>query len=228
MKKNILNSVHLDGILEGVRFESRQADEAVAWASVVTLHVRPQYPPDALPADKFERLHHDVMLTADDEEGVAHLDAVKAGFDSMRDSGELFACSLNGVLSIDKDNSFVRCASENFRRADMVKTNDNNIANIEGTVTQVSVGRLNAKLRIDLGDGELNVFVSQKDNPEVWGKISRGEFHKGDVLYMNGPLLSQRLTDGEMVVKMCAVSPHLVQNRKLDNKIRKKGSQSVG
>ena len=228
MKKNTLNSVHLDGFLEGFRVTQSSPEEAFAWASVVTLHPKPEAAIGGLSAgDKYEYLHHDIRIEADDEEGVLHLRSVKNSFESLRDSAELYPCSVNGMLKAENDNSFVSCKVENFRRMDLVKTNDKNIANIEAEISSVVIGRTHANMRIRLSEGVFDVFVSQKDNPDIWKSVSGGEVKKGDVMYMNGPLLSQRLTDGDKVLKMSAISPHHVQKRQLDKRIRKKGSQSI-
>lgn len=227
MKENKLNSVHLDGFLEGLQYESQSSDGAVAWASVVTLHPKSAADGGRNLSDQFSYLHHDVRLTASDRDGVEALRKVWDGYSEVKGTSALYPCSLSGMLVVEGNDSFVSCDAGNLLRTDSVKTNDNNIVNIEGNLVSVAIRRFHAALDIELKEGVLKALVYMKENPAVWEKLSRGEFRKGDVLYLNGPLLSQRMTDGQTTLKMCAVSPHLVQKRQLDKKIRKKGSQTV-
>ena len=227
MENKTLNIVHLDGILAGLSVKRLSDEHAVGSACVVTL--LPTGEKSAGGEERFEKLRHDVIVEADDSEGVSHLLSMDESFRRSRESDSVFACSVSGSLASDESlNTYVSCGASGFQRTEKVKTNDNNIVNIEGEVTSVMVARSHVVIRFDVGDYHFESFLREKANRAAWETVMKGNIRKGDTVYFNGPLLSQRLSDGNHTMKMCAISPKVMKNRTLAKKVRRKGSQSVG
>ena len=221
VKKN--NSVHLEGALEAFQLLGEKDGSVLAWASVVTLHVKPGMPENTPPSQLYKRMHHEVRVVAGKGKSDL-LQSLSSGFQFSSESGEVFPCSVDGYLYSDGNESFVVCGADNIRRSDLVKTNGNNRVNILGEVVSTSYTDETATIRLKTDEGVLTSFISRRQNQASWDMVVDGNISKGDSLSITGPLLSTRQTsDGKRYVRTCMVSPHLLQKQNVQRRTTRRG-----
>lgn len=226
LKKN--NTVHLDGVLEAFQVLKESEKGSLAWASVVTLHPKPGMPENTPPADRYNRIHHEVRVIAH-KGGADGLRSFSDGLQCASEAGEAFPCSVDGYLFSDGNESYVVCDAEDLRRIDFVKTNGNNRVNISGEVVSTSFTDETARVVIKTDEGEIASFISRRQNQAAWDMVVDGDLSKGDMLSISGPLHSVRQTsDGKSHVRTCMVSPHVMQKQKVQRRTAKRGGPTLG
>lgn len=217
------NNVRLDGAVESCSILSKRDGLAVALLSVFTVDRRPDIPDEAPPSEKLDRMHHVVRLTATGSlaERVTSLPG------ELRSAGGLLflPCHVEGRLRTEDSFGFVECASDGFSFSSVLKTHDNNRAEIVGKITGMTHSDRMATLTVDTGDGEVSTFFSRKSQPEAWDSVSVGNFRKGDAVELVGPLISKPYTDGRTERLSCMVSCHRIERVEL-GKSRKEGQKS--
>ena len=209
--------------MEAFRVVGEKDGTSYAWASVVTLHVKPGMQENTPPSQLYKRVHHEVRVVADKEKA-GLLESLASGFQFSSESGEVFACSVDGYLYSDGNESFVVCEADNMRRSDLVKTNGNNRVNILGEVVSTSYTDETATIRLKTDEGVLTSFISRRQNQANWDMVVDGNISKGDSLSITGPLLSTSETsDGKRYVRTCMVSPHLLQKQNVLKRTTRRG-----
>lgn len=221
MKNN--NSVHLEGVVESCKLAGEVSGKTVAKLSVITLHPKEGIDAGASPSQKYERYRHMVRLVMDGE-GVAVVKSLERELamekaSSQPDIASLHPCIIEGTLRSQDGENFVEASNEGFSLTDRVRTRDNNVAHIVGKVISTSYTDESARIRVATAEGVVNSFFPRSVNQAGWEAVSSGKLKKGDVVSMDGPMLSAEFSDGKKTLRTYMVTPHHISRQKLERKV---------
>ena len=222
------NNVHLEGVLEAFQVVGETAGRSFALASVVTLHARPGSAATMRPSERFSKIHHELRVVAGKGKEQM-LGMLSSAFEATRTEGSVFSCAVDGHLFSDGTESYIVCDMKNLKRVDRVKTSGNNRADILGEVVSTAHTGETATIKLRTDDGGIfSSLILRRQNQQCWDMVVDGKIVKGDKLSLSGPLLSNRETDGNNVIRSCQVSPHFIEKQRMEKSVtKKKGSVAL-
>ena len=219
-----VNSVQLEGLVESCRIVGEVDGKTVAKLSVVTLHPNESAPVASVPlSSRLDKFRHDIRVSGNGDLA-RNLQMLERELKTEKAAGEadlmsLHPCSVSGVLRSTPDGEmFVDVAGKGFALTDRVKTRDNNLVRISGSVLAVSYTDESARLQVGTPEGPVSVFFPKSANRNGWDAVSSGKIKKGDLLTLTGPLAVSEFTDGRKYVRTCMLTPHSIQRHKLERK----------
>lgn len=157
----------------------------------------------------FSEVHHRVGVYSKrkkDIEKIAdmckrNLENIKAG---NKDDVVLIPARFNGYINTDSASEpYIEVLPGGFKRSNILKIKNNNVANIQGKVVSATHTDSVAKfvISLPLPDGKkinlpIIVIVNRKDNPEAWSSVANQTVDKDIIVAATGPLLSRKYNNG--------------------------------
>ncbi len=211
------NSIHLDGVVDSCALVKDGSGKDVAAIILRTMHPRPGVPSSAKASERFEMLHHRVVVPV--------VDANRGELSSLASSGGdgvVRPYSIDGVVTFSGGDAVVVCSPDGLSRQEKVRTSENNSVTLTGRIRSVSNPGQSASFVLRTKDGDVRVFVSKDVNQAGWRDVTEGKFRKGDTVSLTGPLFSRMYTDGKSNMRVCTVSARTLTQLKLTRDVRRK------
>ena len=217
----MINSVHLDGIVESCRIVGETIGKTAAKVCVITLHPREQSFGSGTPVSvsEYEKIRHNVRVVASGRYADL-LRSLEKEIRTEKASGKvdlmsLHPCSVDGVILEQDGENFVEARDGGFLLTEKVKTKGNDVAKVVGKVAAVSFTDESARVAVETPHGKIYSFFLKQVNRAGWDAVAGGKLAKGDVLLLQGPVMNMAFTDGHKTLRTSMLVPHVIQKQRL-------------